>query len=85
MQEALDNLIKEKKRTTLIVAHRLSTLQNVNQIVVVGQGKVLEMGTHAQLLEKKGHYFSLWEAQMGKHDEVAAGAVTDDTVKADVA
>jgi ATP-binding cassette subfamily B (MDR/TAP) protein 1 len=63
VQEALDKLIESKSRTTLIIAHRLSTLEHVDKIIVVGEGKVLEEGTHGELLERHSHYFKLWQAQ----------------------
>lgn len=54
------NLIS-KKRTTLIIAHRLSTLQNVDQIMVLKQGELIEMGTPEELLQERGFFYSLLE------------------------
>ncbi|KAJ1508311.1 ATP-binding cassette, sub-B (MDR TAP), member 4 [Coelomomyces lativittatus] len=51
-------------RTTLIVAHRLSTVQNADIIFVVHRGKVVETGTHKSLIAMRGHYFKLVESQM---------------------
>ena len=74
VQEALDKLIESKSRTTLIIAHRLSTLEHVDKIVVVGEGKVLEEGTHGELLERHSHYFKLWQAQQkGDNDDHSSG------------
>ncbi|HVL36552.1 MAG TPA: ABC transporter ATP-binding protein/permease [Burkholderiales bacterium] len=50
-------------RTTLVIAHRLSTVMDADQIVVLQQGRVAERGTHTQLLEMKGEYSRLWELQ----------------------
>lgn len=50
-------------RTTMIVAHRLSTIQHADQIIVMHKGKVREIGNHAELLEKKGYYYRLYELQ----------------------
>jgi ATP-binding cassette subfamily B (MDR/TAP) protein 1 len=50
VQAALDSLLAEHKRTTIVIAHRLSTIRNADKIVVVGQGRVLEQGTHDALL-----------------------------------
>ena len=50
VQEALDNLLKMKKRTTIIIAHRLSTIRDANKIVVLKDGAVVEQGTHDELL-----------------------------------
>ena len=59
VQKALDNLMK--KRTSIIVAHRLSTVMNADNIIVIDNGKVKEIGTHKQLLAKKGYYAKLYD------------------------
>jgi len=53
-----------KDHTSLIIAHRLSTVVNADKIVVLHQGALVEQGTHDQLLDKKGRYFDLWTAQL---------------------
>jgi ATP-binding cassette subfamily B protein len=50
-------------RTTLVVAHRLSTISDADQILVLRRGKIVERGTHAELLEKRGEYAALWKRQ----------------------
>eukprot|EP00922_Rhytidocystis_sp_ex-Travisia-forbesii_P036103 GHVS01053580.1.p1 GENE.GHVS01053580.1~~GHVS01053580.1.p1 ORF type:complete len:442 (+),score=73.55 GHVS01053580.1:1098-2423(+) len=68
VQRALDALMIEMKGrcTIVLVAHRLSTVINADNIVVLHQGQVAEQGTHEQLLEKGGSYFSLVSRQIGK-------------------
>ncbi|MCD8328828.1 MAG: ABC transporter ATP-binding protein/permease [Ruminococcus sp.] len=61
IQDALVNLMKN--RTSLIIAHRLSTIQDADIIVVMEKGRVVETGTHEELLEKQGAYYSLYMAQ----------------------
>lgn len=62
VQKAIDNLMKD--RTVFVIAHRLSTVQNADKIVVINEGEVVEQGTHAQLLDKdKGAYKTLYMAQ----------------------
>ncbi len=61
IQKALDKLMKEK--TTLIIAHRLSTLVNVDRILVFKKGQIIEDGSHEQLLVKGGYYAKLWKMQ----------------------
>ncbi len=61
IQDALVNLMKN--RTSLIIAHRLSTIQDADVIVVMEKGRVVETGTHEELLEKQGAYYSLYMAQ----------------------
>lgn len=60
-----------KGRTTLIVAHRLSTIKSADEIIVVEEGRIKERGTHAELLEKGGSYKKLYEAQYKEYDEEA--------------
>lgn len=62
IQEAFQTLAQG--RTMLIIAHRLSTITHANQILVLHQGKVAERGTHEELLEKNGHYASMWKKQI---------------------
>ena len=57
VQEALDHLMKD--RTSLVIAHRLSTVQNAHQIALCSDGKIAELGTHSELLARKGQYASL--------------------------
>ncbi len=61
VQEALDNLMKN--RTSLVIAHRLSTIQKADLIVVINQGKIIETGTHKQLIAQKSAYKKLVELQ----------------------
>ena len=61
VQAALENL--QKGRTTLLIAHRLSTVEKADRIIVLEQGKIKEMGSHVDLLEKNGRYAKLYQAQ----------------------
>ncbi len=62
IQRALDNVVKG--RTTIAIAHRLSTLRKANKLIVLNQGKAVEIGTHADLLASGGEYARLYRAQM---------------------
>ncbi|WP_208432793.1 ABCB family ABC transporter ATP-binding protein/permease [Bartonella taylorii] len=62
IQQALD--IISRGRTTLIIAHRLSTVINADEILVLKNGRIIENGTHAELLRKKGLYASMWNKQL---------------------
>ena len=61
IQDAIEKIMKE--RTSIAIAHRLSTIQNVNKIYVMHKGKIVESGSHSQLLVKKGYYFELYKFQ----------------------
>jgi ATP-binding cassette subfamily B protein len=63
IQDGLTQLLKG--RTALIIAHRLSTIQHADRIIVLHKGRVREMGTHEDLIEKKGLYFKLFQLQYG--------------------
>ena len=52
-------------RTTIAIAHRLSTLRNMDRIVVIDAGRVIEQGSHTQLLRRHGEYARLWKMQSG--------------------
>lgn len=69
IQEALDELCKG--RTTLVVAHRLSTIRNADEIVVVTGGEISERGTHEELIKKDGLYKSLYALQFRDNDFIA--------------
>ena len=64
IQDALENLMKNK--TTIVIAHRLSTIQKMDRIIVVDDGKIIEQGSHDELLENENSlYKKLWELQAG--------------------
>lgn len=61
IQQAISALVEEK--TVVVIAHRLQSVCNADQIVVLDDGRVREMGTHASLLQKQGMYYKLWQEQ----------------------
>ena len=63
IQKSFDKL--SRGRTTIAIAHRLSTLRNMDRIVVLDKGIIIEQGTHNTLLRKKGEYYKLWKMQSG--------------------
>lgn len=64
IQEALNHLLKG--RTSFIIAHRLNTIKNADQIIVIESGQIIEKGSHEQLLEQKGFYHGLYTSQLEK-------------------
>ncbi|MBD2725406.1 ATP-binding cassette domain-containing protein [Nostoc sp. FACHB-892] len=69
VQAALDELSRD--RTTLVIAHRLSTVQKAHQIAVLDQGSVVEIGTHEELLQKGGYYSRLYSMQFADQAETS--------------
>ena len=63
IQESLWELMQGK--TTIVIAHRLSTLLHMDRILVFDKGRIVEDGTHKELLAKEGMYSTLWKAQVG--------------------
>jgi subfamily B ATP-binding cassette protein MsbA len=69
IQDALSRLMEN--RTTLVIAHRLSTVEHADLIVVLDQGRVVERGTHAELLAREGKYAALHRLQFRESATVA--------------
>lgn len=63
VQQTLDEIHATNPRTTLTVAHRLLTVKDCDKIAFMGEGGVLEIGNHSELLELKGNYYDLWVLQ----------------------
>ena len=61
IQNAIEHLMKG--RTSFVIAHRLSTIRQADIILVVDAGKIIERGTHEELMAKKGHYYTLYTRQ----------------------
>jgi ABC-type multidrug transport system fused ATPase/permease subunit len=62
IQKALDEL--KDGKTTLIIAHRLSTVENANNIIVMDNGSIIESGSHDNLIKKKQYYYKLYNSQV---------------------
>ncbi|URL60036.1 lipid A export permease/ATP-binding protein MsbA [Luteibacter flocculans] len=69
IQDALTRLMRD--RTTLVIAHRLSTIEHADQIAVMEQGRIIELGTHRELIERGGQYAALHRMQF--HEQASAG------------
>ena len=67
LQEAIHTLLKN--RTSFVIAHRLSTIRNADIILVVDDGKIIERGTHQELMTRRGHYFELYTRQFEEEAE----------------
>jgi ATP-binding cassette subfamily B protein len=76
LREGLNRLIEN--RTSMVIAHRLSTIQNATKIVVLHKGHVREVGTHQELLERRGIYFKLYQLQY-KDQEIPATRLVAET------
>jgi ABC-type multidrug transport system fused ATPase/permease subunit len=62
IQEKLEELSRD--RTTIIISHQLSTLLKADQLLVLNNGRIIEMGTHDNLLKANGHYALMWNMQV---------------------
>ena len=73
IQKGMESLTRG--RTSLIIAHRLSTIRRADRIVVIKDGRIAEMGSHAELLRKQGHYYQLYTRQFRQERELEQGAL----------
>ncbi len=71
IQQGMETLMKNT--TSFIIAHRLSTIKRADRIIVIEKGKITEMGNHAELIRKKGHYYNLYTTQFKKEQEERYG------------
>jgi subfamily B ATP-binding cassette protein MsbA len=69
VQEAIDRLLRG--RTVFVIAHRLSTIAHADQILVLDRGEIVEQGSHAELLARRGAYYRLYSLQFGDADEAS--------------
>ncbi len=75
---------KFKDKSMLIIAHRLATVKNCDEILVLDQGEIVEQGTHEKLLEKKGQYYKLWEMQQGNFEMEEAQKLQEIEIQEDL-
>jgi ATP-binding cassette subfamily B protein len=79
IQRALDNLVKG--RTTIAIAHRLSTLRKADRLVVLDKGEIVEIGSHDELMEAQGAYYVLYQAQLRHAAELVEGGAIGESLE----
>ncbi len=79
IQQSLNDLMEQ--RTTLVIAHRLSTIMHADQIVVIVEGRVVEQGTHQELLDRQGMYHMMFTQQFQRHRDPAMEHIDWETVE----
>jgi ATP-binding cassette subfamily B protein len=70
IQAELNSVAKAK--TTFIIAHRISSVKNADKIIVLNEGRIIEEGTHDELVDKKGYYYNVFKNQYGDFDDIKA-------------
>ncbi|MFC7518505.1 ABCB family ABC transporter ATP-binding protein/permease [Herbaspirillum sp. GCM10030257] len=86
-EQAIQAQLKEiaRDRTTLVIAHRLSTIADASQILVLDHGRIIERGTHSQLIAQNGAYAQMWERQQARQEVPASPSADDRDTEAAVA
>ncbi len=79
IQRTLDNLVKG--RTTIAIAHRLSTLRKADRLVVLDKGEIVEIGSHEQLMDQQGAYYTLYQAQLRHAAELVKGGAIGESLE----
>jgi ATP-binding cassette subfamily B protein len=79
IQRALDNLVKG--RTTIAIAHRLSTLRKADRLVVLDKGEIVEIGSHDELMDAQGAYYALYQAQLRHAAELVEGGAIGESIE----
>ena len=79
IQRALDNLVKG--RTTIAIAHRLSTLRKADRLVVLDKGEIVEIGPHDELMNQQGAYYALYQAQLRHAAELVEGGAIGESIE----
>jgi ATP-binding cassette, subfamily B, bacterial len=81
-EEQITETVKEisalKQQITILIAHRLSTIMHADTIYVLEKGKIIEQGTHDELVDKKGLYYAMWRQQIGERKTVAVVPETEE-------
>lgn len=82
IQSALDNLMRG--RTSVVIAHRLSTIQNADRVLVLVKGEIAELGTHAELMARRGVYYDLYKSQFSELADAATppSTISEETTSA---
>jgi ATP-binding cassette, subfamily B, heavy metal transporter len=77
-EQAIQVTLQEvaKNHTTLVIAHRLSTVVDADRILVMDQGQIVEQGTHQELLQQQGRYQQMWHLQRKEQAELQQGSST---------
>jgi ATP-binding cassette subfamily B protein len=61
-----------KDRTSVIISHRVSSVKNADNIIVLHQGQIIEQGNHSELIRQKGHYYELYQKQLTEESSEAS-------------
>ena len=80
INETIKQVSAQKQRITILIAHRLSTIMHADTIYVLEKGRIVEQGSHDELVDKKGLYYAMWRQQIGERERKSQAIIEEEQI-----